>query len=141
MTGAELKAYRLERGLSQRALAKEIGISQQELSALEKGAPKLPGAKHAEGKLDLTQVPPEVIKAIAVIREYGNRKYEDPDNWRRVDPKKFHAALIRHAVAMWDDPWAIDPESGFPHLWHLACNVAFLCAMMEGKDEQISQQD
>ena len=97
---------------------------------------KLPGAKSDAGKLDLTQVPPEIIKAVAVIRDYGNRKYADPDNWRRVEPQKFHAALIRHAVALWEDPWAIDPESGFPHLWHLACNTAFLCAMIPEEEEE-----
>lgn len=96
---------------------------------------KLPGAKSDAGKLDLTQVPPEIIKAIAAIRDYGNRKYSDPDNWRRVEPQKFHAALIRHAVAMWEDPWAIDPESGYPHLWHLCCNAAFLCAMKPKGDD------
>ena len=26
-----------------------------------------------------------------------------------------------------DDPEGLDNESGLPHLWHLACNVAFLC--------------
>lgn len=93
---------------------------------------KLPGAKSDEGKLDLTMVPPEIIRAVAEIRRYGNRKYADPQNWRSVPPEKIHKALIRHAVAMWEDPWAVDTESGMPHLWHLACNAAFLCAMMEG---------
>ena len=96
---------------------------------------KLPGAKSDAGKLDLTQVPPEIIRAIAAIRDYGNRKYVDPDNWRRVEPQKFHAALIRHAVAMWEDPWAVDPESGYPHLWHLVTNGAFLCAMKPKGDD------
>ena len=26
-----------------------------------------------------------------------------------------------------DDPHGVDEESGYPHLWHVACNVAFLC--------------
>lgn len=91
---------------------------------------KLPGAKSDAGKLDLTLVPPEIITAVAEIRRYGNQKYADSQNWRSVDPMKLHKALIRHAVAMWEDPWAVDPESGMPHLWHLATNAAFLCAMM-----------
>lgn len=99
---------------------------------------KLPGAKSDEGKLDLTLVPPEIITAVAEIRRYGNQKYADPQNWRAVPPEKIHKALIRHAVAMWEDPWAVDPESGMPHLWHMACNVAFLCAMMpEDEDDTL----
>lgn len=96
---------------------------------------KLPGAKSDDGKLDLSQVPPEIITAVAKIRAYGNAKYADPDNWRRVDPEKFHGAMLRHVLAIWEDWKAVDPESGMPHLWHLMCNGAFLCAMMEGKNE------
>lgn len=92
---------------------------------------KLPGAKNDAGKLQLSTVPPEAIVAIARIREYGNRKYADPENWRRVLPEKFHEAMLRHCLAIWEDPFAVDPESGLPHLWHLMCNGAFLCAMME----------
>lgn len=92
---------------------------------------KLPGAKNDDGKLQLSAVPPEAIVAIARIREYGNRKYADPENWRRVLPEKFHEAMLRHCLACWEDPFAVDPESGLPHLWHLMCNGAFLCAMMK----------
>lgn len=96
-----------------------------------KPAAKLPGAKDSKGKLVLSDVPPEVIRAIAKIREYGNKKYADPDNWRRLPITVFHEALLRHALAMWEDAYAIDEESGLPALWHLACNAAFLCALME----------
>ena len=92
---------------------------------------KLPGAKSDDGKLQLSSVPPEAIVAIAKIREYGNKKYADPQNWRRVLPEKFHEAMLRHCLACWEDPFAVDPESGLPHLWHLMCNGAFLCAMMK----------
>lgn len=92
---------------------------------------KLPGAKSDDGKLQLSSVPPEAIVAIARIREYGNKKYADPQNWRRVLPEKFHEAMLRHCLACWEDPFAVDPESGLPHLWHLMCNGAFLCAMMK----------
>ena len=92
---------------------------------------KLPGAKNDDGKLQLSAVPPEAIVAIAKIREYGNKKYADPQNWRRVLPEKFHEAMLRHCLACWEDPYAVDPESGLPHLWHLMCNGAFLCAMMK----------
>lgn len=41
MTGEEMKAYRAEHKLSQREMAEIIGISQQRISALERGAPDL----------------------------------------------------------------------------------------------------
>ena len=131
---SDLKAYRTERGLSQRQLAKELGVSQQSISAIERGV-KLPGAKSDAGKLDLTQVPPEIIKAVAVIRDYGNKKYATPDNWESVEPQRFWAALLRHVLSAWKDWRRKDSESGFPHLWHIACNAAFLCAFLEGTDD------
>ena len=96
-------------------------------------APELPDqeAKADAGKLQLTLVPGNIIRAVAVVRMYGNRKYPEggPDNWKRVDKQRYRDALYRHWLAYLDDPEAVDPESGIPHLWHLACNVAFLCEM------------
>ena len=92
---------------------------------------KLPGAKNDDGKLMLSMVPPALITAVARVRQYGNAKYADPQNWRRVPPEKFHEALLRHIVAMWEDPWAVDPESGLMHIEHAACNLAFLLGLKE----------
>lgn len=92
---------------------------------------KLPGAKSDDGKLQLSAVPPALITAVARVRQYGNAKYADPQNWRRVPPEKFHEALLRHIVAMWEDPWAVDPESGLMHIEHAACNLAFLLGLKE----------
>ena len=83
-------------------------------------------AKADAGKLQLTLVPRRIIKAIAVIRMYGNDKYHDPDNWRQVEPERYREALFRHFLAYLDDPFGFDSESGLPHLWHMACNIAFL---------------
>ena len=65
------------------------------------------------------------------IREYGCRKYHDPENWRRVEPQRYRDALYRHWLAYLKGE-KCDQESGLPHLWHLACNAAFLIEM-EGK--------
>lgn len=90
---------------------------------------KIPGAKNDDGKLKLSDVPPEIVESVAKIRAYGNAKYADPDNWKRVDPDKFHNALLRHILRAWNDPYAVDPESGLLHLEHAACNIAFLLAL------------
>ena len=88
-------------------------------------------AKADAGKLRLTLVPPEIIDAIARVRMYGNQKYGDPENWRQVEPERYRDAAFRHFLAYLDDPEGNDDESGLPHLWHLACNIAFLIEMEE----------
>jgi hypothetical protein len=97
-------------------------------------------AKTDAGKPRLTLVPRRIIWAIARIREYGNRKYKDPDNWKQVEPQRYRDAAYRHFMAYLDDPRGVDEESGLPHLWHLACNIAFLCEM-EDEDSQLSVND
>lgn len=79
------------------------------------------------GKLKPTLVPVDLIRAVAEVRMYGNAKYPDggPDNWKQVEPQRYKDALYRHWLAYLDGEM-VDMESGLPHLWHLACNVAFL---------------
>ena len=81
------------------------------------------------GKLRPTLVFPSLIRAVAAVREYGVRKYGDPDNWRKVEPQRYRDAAYRHWLAYLDDPKGKDEESNLPHLWHLACNVMFLIAL------------
>lgn len=80
------------------------------------------------GKIRPTLCPVAVIRAITEIREYGCRKYSDPDNWKRVEPQRYKDAAYRHWLAYLSREKK-DQESGLPHLWHLACNIAFLIAM------------
>lgn len=85
-------------------------------------------AKADAGKLRLTLVPVSVIRAIAEVRGYGTKKYGSPDNWKRVEPERYRDAAYRHWLAYLDGE-ANDEESGLPHLWHLATNIAFLIEM------------
>ena len=86
-------------------------------------------AKKDLGKPELTLVPRQIIFDIARIRMYGNEKYGDPNNWKVVEKERYRDAAFRHFMAYLDDPQGSDDESGLPHLWHLACNIAFLCEM------------
>lgn len=79
------------------------------------------------GKPRLSLVPGEVIRCIARVREFGNKKYKDPESWRRVEAERYRDAMFRHLLAYIEKPGGRDEESDLPHLWHLACNVAFLC--------------
>lgn len=93
-------------------------------------------AKADAGKLQLTLVPRQIIRDIAVVRMYGNQKYPEggPENWRQIKPERYRDALMRHLLAYLDDPAGKDDESGLPHLWHAACNLAFLCEMEDNHD-------
>lgn len=91
-------------------------------------------AKADAGKPRLSLVPMQIMFDIAEVREFGNRKYGDPENWRKVDPDRYVDALLRHTLRFVQDRRAVDKESGLTHLKHMACNVAFLCELL--KDEQ-----
>ena len=91
-------------------------------------------AKHDEGKLQLRLVPPQIIRDIAEVRMYGNAKYGNPDNWKTVEKWRYIDALYRHFLLYLEDPEGVDEESGIKHYKHMACNMAFICAM-EKKDE------
>lgn len=88
--------------------------------------------KFDKGKPKLSLVPTKIIKAIAVVREYGVNKYKTVNGWREVEPERYRDAMFRHLLAYIDDPYGVDEESGLPHLWHLSCNAAFLCELEGG---------
>lgn len=89
--------------------------------------------KQKTGKPVLTLVPVDILWAIEKIREYGLQKYSDPDNWKVVDAQDYWEAVLRHTVKAWGDFHALDEESGMPHIWHIACNLAFIIALEEEK--------
>ena len=92
--------------------------------------------KSDDGKAMLTLVPRQIIWDIARVREYGLKKYPKTGEhgWKNLDIKRIQNAMYRHMMRYLDDPDGVDEESGLSHLWHLACNVAFLCEM-EKKDD------
>lgn len=90
-------------------------------------------AKADVGKLQLSLVPTQIIKDVAEVRMYGNKKYGDPDNWKVVEIRRYIDALLRHTLEFVRDLKSVDSESGIPHYKHMACNMAFICEMMEEK--------
>ena len=101
---------------------------------------QIKGAKYDLGKPRPTLVPVEAIKAITAVREYGLAKYAEAEDWRRIDSLRWHEALLRHVLAIWEDPTHIDEESGLPSIWHVMTNGAFLCACLKDVlDEKMKQ--
>jgi len=86
-------------------------------------------AKADAGKEPISLVPMQIVRDISRVRQYGNAKYGDPDNWKTVDVGRYRDALGRHLLLYLEDPTGLDEESGLPHLYHVACNVAFLCSL------------
>lgn len=93
-------------------------------------------AKADGGKQRPLLVPTSLLRAVMAVREYGCQKYHDPDNWKRVDAERYKNAAYRHWLAYLDGE-KNDEESGLPHLWHLACNIAFLIEMEREADGRV----
>lgn len=85
-------------------------------------------AKADAGKPRPTLVPTSLVLSVAEVRGYGVAKYGNEDNWRNVEPQRYRDALYRHWLAYLGGE-KVDKESGLPHLWHCACNIAFLIEM------------
>ena len=92
-------------------------------------------AKADQGKPHPSYVPVALIEGVMAVREYGNQKYHDPDNWKQVEPERYHQAMLRHILAAWNDPYKVDPESGLLHIQHVACNIAFLLEMKKEENK------
>ena len=66
-------------------------------------------AKADAGKYHPSYCPVALIEGVIAVREHGTAKYGDPENWRKVEPERYHQAMLRHILAAWNDPYKIDP--------------------------------
>jgi hypothetical protein len=84
------------------------------------------GKKNDQGKNRLDLIEPEFIEQVGEVLTFGAEKY-GPNNWQKVEnpEDRYYAAAFRHLLA-YRKGEKIDPESGKPHLAHLATNVMFL---------------
>ena len=84
------------------------------------------------GKARLTLVPQKILWDIAEVRAYGLKKYGSAENWKKVEIERYKDAAFRHFLKYLSNPQGVDEESGISHLKHLACNIAFLCELEKG---------
>ncbi len=94
-------------------------------------------AKADAGKPNLSLVPKQIIYEIEKVRSFGVKKYKEPDNWKKVELERYHQALLRHTLAIWDDVQAKDKESGLLHLSHIATNIAFILELMNEDNKDV----
>ena len=90
-------------------------------------------AKADSGKARLSLVPFSMLEPIAIIREYGNAKYGDSENWKTVEPDRYKDAMLRHLFAWLENSDSKDEESELPHFWHFLCNCAFIAEMEKNR--------
>lgn len=93
-------------------------------------------AKADKGKLRISLCPTQIIKDIAEVKMYGETKYGSSESWKTVEVVRYIDAILRHTLEFMKDPYSIDEESGLPHRKHMACNMAFICEMMEDKKNE-----
>lgn len=99
--------------------------------------------KNDDGKPRLDLLPPELMLSVGQVLAFGAQKYGDRDwelgmRWGRV-----YAAMQRHLIAWWAGE-DTDDETGFSHLAHAACCVAFLLAYEQrgiGEDDRPKKEE
>ena len=93
----------------------------------EKVAVTSEGRKDDQGKDPWHLAPWDAFRAIVKVLNFGAGKYA-PRNWERgMAWSRPYGALIRHLTSWWEGE-AADAETGYSHLWHAGCCVAFLIA-------------
>lgn len=83
--------------------------------------------KHDKGKRNYSLLPPRELGQIVDVLGHGANKY-GIDNWKRMNKEeidRYISALYRHFEA-WRAGEKDDPDSGYSHLAHVACNCLFL---------------
>ena len=83
------------------------------------------GMKHDTGKPPCELLSPHALIGTANVLAFGARKYA-AENWRSgLKWKRIIGAILRHTLAFMGGE-DLDPETGLPHVDHLACEVMFL---------------
>lgn len=95
------------------------------------------GYKADENKIRLELIPPELIFSVGTVLTFGAKKYRDR-NWEiGMKWSRPFGAAMRHLWAWWAGKGptsqnflfgSTDSETGFSHLWHAGCCIAFLIA-------------
>lgn len=84
------------------------------------------GLKYDSGKLRFGLIPTETTNALAEVLTFGAEKYAK-DNWKLLEngKERYLDALYRHLESYRSGEYT-DKESGFSHLSHCLCNLAFI---------------
>lgn len=92
------------------------------------------GLKFDSDKPPLHLIDPEFLEGLGRVLGFGAIKYS-PNNWRNgIQYTRLIGAAYRHlgAINKGED---LDPESGEPHVYHLACCVQFLSWLIKHRKD------
>ena len=83
--------------------------------------------KADSGKPQYSLLPLSSLEGVVRVLEHGCSKYAR-DSWLSVPDAqtRYTDALMRHLALFLADPLGVDPDSGLPHVDHLATNAIFL---------------
>ena len=88
---------------------------------------QLGGQKFDSDKIRYDLLPPELLEEVARVLTFGAEKYS-ARNWELgMKWSRPFGAMMRHMWAWWGGEDK-DPETGYSHLAHAACCIAFLVA-------------
>lgn len=83
------------------------------------------GAKREKMDQRYDLFPVEAMEVVCDVLEHGAAKY-GPRNWEKGLPMcQLTASTMRHLKAL-ERGEDLDPDSGLPHIGHIACNAMFL---------------
>jgi len=100
---------------------------------------KAKGSKFDTGKPKIHLVPPDFIIAVARVLEFGAGKY-GKWNWQKgLELTRIYDSTMRHMFD-WLKGKDLDKESKLNHVWHAACNTAFLAWFLQHKPELDDRQ-
>lgn len=92
-----------------------------DVNSSEKGS----GARFNGGKPDFSLIPLSTLEDEARVWGYGKQKYA-AWNWAKGMAWSVPLACALRHLAAWQRGEDTDPESGLPHLAHVACNIRML---------------
>lgn len=113
-------------------------IHAKERAHLSSGDLHVPGAKDDKGKpmagvlLDFSRA----LQTVVDVGTYGAKKYTRL-GWATVPEgsQRYLDAMMRHLLAMDVDPDGLDPDTGLPHLAHVAWNALAVLELQARRKE------
>jgi len=94
------------------------------------------GTKHDQDKPDYSLVPSHGEEEFVKVLTFGANKYSR-ENWKQVPnlQDRYYSALRRH-IQSYRNGETTDPESGYHHLAHAMCCLAFMMEDDMNKDSE-----